>query len=239
MIERRAITVWCDADRQQRLAKRASGSYPPSTRPFTSWLETGRRCLGISVATASNGRTAMATLRSASRGPRGGTRNVQRFTAATVFLLGSLLTSSAGVAQHQHGLPDRSPFIPSDVVDEWRANAESTLKLEKSGDLKLKVTTLLGDIRLKPGRYQLVHRIDGSDHLVELLEVTGDTSSAPVTVAGAGAVKCRLEPLKHPAKTTTVTTRREGDAARVTKVLIRGEDVGHAFGPPPQPHAHD
>lgn len=56
MIERRAITVWCDADGQQRLAKRASGSYPPSTRPFTSWLETGRRCLGISVATASNGR---------------------------------------------------------------------------------------------------------------------------------------------------------------------------------------
>ena len=165
---------------------------------------------------------------------------MQRFTKVTVLALGSLLMSSAGVTQeHQHGLPDRSPFISSDVLDEWRANAESTLKLEKNGDLKLKDTTLVGDIRLKPGRYQLVHRIEGSDHFVEFLEVNGDTSTAPVTVAGAGRVRCRLEPLKHAAKSTTVTTRRDGDAARVTKVLIRGEDVGHAFGPPPQPHAHD
>ena len=165
---------------------------------------------------------------------------MRRFSTATVLILGSLLTSSAGVAQHhQHGLPDRSPFMSSDALDEMYANAESTLKLEKNGDLKLNVTTLLGDIRLKPGRYQLMHRIDGSDHFVEFLEVTRDNTSAPVTVAGAGTAKCRLEPLKHPAKITTVTTRREGDAARVTKVLIRGEDVGHAFGPPPQPHAHD
>ena len=119
---------------------------------------------------------------------------MRRFSTATVLILGSLLTSSAGVAQHQHqhGLPDRSPFISSDVLDELRANAESTLKLEKNGDLKLNGTTLLGDIRLKPGRYQLLHRIDGSDHFIEFLEVTGDTSSASVTVGGAGAVRCRL-----------------------------------------------
>jgi hypothetical protein len=119
-------------------------------------------------------------------------------------------------------------------------NAERTLKVDKNGALKLKGKTLVGDIRLKPGRYQLLHRTDGSDHFVEFREVTGDSPAAPVSVAGAGAVKCRLEPLKHAASATSVTTRREGDAARVTKVLIRGEDVGHAFGPAlARPHAHD
>lgn len=164
---------------------------------------------------------------------------MRSLTTAAVLMLGSFLTSSAAVAQHQHGLPDRSPFVSSGVLDEWYANAEKTLSLDKNGDLKLKETTLVGDIKLKPGRgrYQLLHRIDGSDHLIEFLEVTGETASAPTAVAGAGAVKSRLEPLKHAAKATTVTTRREGDAARVTKVLIRGEDVAHAFVAPPTPAA--
>lgn len=167
---------------------------------------------------------------------------MQRFKTPTVLILGSLLTSSAGVAQqHQHGPPDRqSGFVPSEVLDEWYANAERTQKVDKNGALKLKEPTLFGDIKLKPGRYQLLHRIDGFDHFVEFHEVTGDTPAAPVAIAGAGAVKCRLEPLKHAASATSVTTRREGDAARVTKVLIRGEDVGHALGAAPdQPHAHD
>jgi cold shock CspA family protein len=78
---------------------------------------------------------------------------------------------------------------------------------------------------LKPGRYKIQHRTDGPDHFVHFTEVTKTGS----TVAHPGEVKCRLETLDDKVPYTAVYTRQEGTSARVTKVLIGGENVAHLF----------
>jgi hypothetical protein len=115
--------------------------------------------------------------------------------------------------------------MPAAVPEDALAKGEKSLRVGKKGDVRFDTETLVGDLRLKPGSYQLQHRVDGSDHFVFFTEVT----KAGSTVAHAGEVKCRLEGLDHKASTTSVYTREEGTSRRVTKVLIGGENVAHVF----------
>jgi hypothetical protein len=155
---------------------------------------------------------------------------VNRFAPTTIGALCGLLLAAplARATQHQHTAPPAShpgmqPAMPEKT--EKTEKGEKTIKVGKKGDVKFNEETLVGDLRLKPGRYQIQHRTDGPDHFVHFTEVTKTGS----TVAHPGEVKCRLETLDEKVPFTAVHTRQEGASERVTKVLIGGENVAHLF----------
>ena len=157
---------------------------------------------------------------------------VNRFVGSMIAVASGLLwTAAAGAAaQHQHARPAGSGPAAQAAAPE---KAEQALKVGKKQDVEFTVETLVGDVRLKPGRYQIQHRVEGADHFVHLTEVskghayTGEGSGAPK--AHPGEVKCGLEVLGEKVKQTTVYTAKDGEARRVTKILIRGENVAHVF----------
>lgn len=152
---------------------------------------------------------------------------INRFVPTTIGALCGLLLAAplARAAQHQHMPPPASHPDMQPVMPEKAEKGEKAIKVGKKGDVKFDVETLVGDLRLKPGRYQIQHRTDGPDHFVHFTEVTKTGS----TVAHPGEVKCRLETLDHKVSATAVYTRPEGASERVTKVLIGGENVAHLF----------
>lgn len=114
--------------------------------------------------------------------------------------------------------------------------AEQGLKVGKKGDVELRVQTVVGEMKLNPGRYELQHRAEGDAHFVPFTEISkglpqghagvGYGREAPI--AHPGEVQCRLEPLDKKVSTTTIYAVQEGEASRVTR-LIAGENVGHIF----------
>jgi hypothetical protein len=160
---------------------------------------------------------------------------VNRFATTTIGALCGLLLAAplARAAQHQHMPSPDSQSGMQAVAPGTAEKAEKTIKVGKTGDVTFGLEALVGDLRLKPGRYQIQHRTDGPDHFVHFTEVTKNLpygqSGGTTAVAHPGEVKCRLEMLDHKVSATTVYTREEGAATRVTKVLIRGENVAHVF----------
>lgn len=156
----------------------------------------------------------------------------KRFVRSMIAVVSGLLwtMAAAAVAHHQHTQPaDSGPAAQAAAP----GKAEQALKVGKKQGVEFTVETLVGEMRLKPGRYVLQHRVDGSDHFVHFTEVTkgygssGDGAGAPK--AHPGEVKCALEALDEKAKQSTIYTAQEGDARRVMKVVIRGENVAHIF----------
>jgi hypothetical protein len=41
---------------------------------------------------------------------------------------------------------------------------EKAIKVGEKGDVRFDIEKLVGDLRLKPGRYQIQHRTDSPDH---------------------------------------------------------------------------
>ena len=153
---------------------------------------------------------------------------VLRVTSTT--LAGLLWMVSHSTAQHQHSQPaHRAPQASAATPQ------EQALEVGKKGDVEFRTETIVGDLRLTPGRYQVQHRVDGADHFVHFTELTKADphphwgSGGGATKAHPGEVKCRLEPLEKKVSTTTVHTTQEGDARRVTRLLVRGENVAHLF----------
>ncbi len=114
------------------------------------------------------------------------------------------------------------------------AEQEQGLKVGKKGEITFNAETKVGDLTLKPGRYVFQHRVEGSDHFVHFTEVTKQAGYAGAVVVGVpkahpGEVKCRLEPLKSKASGTAIYSIGEDGSARVTKIIIRGENVAHVF----------
>jgi hypothetical protein len=113
------------------------------------------------------------------------------------------------------------------------AQNEQVLKVGKKGDVSFDAETKVGDLTLKPGRYFVQHRVVGSDHFVHFTEVTKEhpyaRSGGGMPKAHPGEVKCRLEPLTAKASETAVYWTKEDGAVRVTKIVIRGENVAHEF----------
>lgn len=157
---------------------------------------------------------------------------VKRFVGSMIAVASGLLwTVAAGAAaQHQH-TPSADSRPPAQAS--MPEKAEQALKVGKKDDVSFKGETLVGEMRLKPGRYQLQHRVDGSDHFVHFTELTkgygASGSGGGAAKAHPGEVKCRLEPLDQKVSKTAIYTRKEGETERVTKVLIGGENVAHVF----------
>jgi hypothetical protein len=135
----------------------------------------------------------------------------------------------AASAQHQHPQTAGPPPQASTAAP---AEKEKELKVGKKGDVTFSVETIVGDLRLKPGRYQIQHRVEGSDHFVHFTELTKGNPYTPSTgtpKAHPGEVRCRVEPLDKKVSGTRLYMVREGEVQRVQRVLIGGENVAHSF----------
>lgn len=111
------------------------------------------------------------------------------------------------------------------------AEHEHALKVGKTGEVTFDKETKVGDITLKPGRYKLQHRVEGSDHFVHFTEWTkgGYVGASGTPKAHPGEAKCRLEPLSKKVSRTAIYTVDEGAVSRLTKVEVGGENVAHLF----------
>ena len=110
--------------------------------------------------------------------------------------------------------------------------AEHAVKVGKTGEITFHKETKVGDLTLMPGRYQFQHRVEGSDHFVHFTEWTerNPASGHSGTLkAHPGEEKCRIEPLSKRVSQTAVFMATEGDAYRVMKVEVAGENVVHLF----------
>lgn len=96
-------------------------------------------------------------------------RHVEFMPAALARLL---WLAGPAVPQHRHPQPADMPAHATAA-----AKGEQTLKVGKKDDVEFGVETAVGEMRLKPGRYQIQHRVDGADHFVHFTEVTKDVSA--------------------------------------------------------------
>ena len=111
---------------------------------------------------------------------------------------------------------------------------QQVIKVGKKGEMMFDEETRIGDLTLKPGHYQIQHRVDGADHVVHFTELKGKHRN-PYYESGAtgeahpGEVKCRLEPMNAKASETKVNISTEEGVRRITRIEIAGENVAHVF----------
>ena len=85
-----------------------------------------------------------------------------------------------------------------------------------------------GGFTLKPGSYQFQHRVVNGEHLMYFTSLKGRQVSP-------GGVKCQVGPLHGKASDTAITTVAEGNARRITRIVIGGEKFAHVFEPADDP----
>lgn len=103
------------------------------------------------------------------------------------------------------------------------AAEDETLRIGRNGEATFTQVMKIGDQTLSPGDYRFQHRVDGHDHHVQF------TSRTRGQTENAHEVMCRVEPLGHKAKYTAITSRPEGDARRIIRIEVGGENVAHVF----------
>ena len=105
------------------------------------------------------------------------------------------------------------------------------IKVGKTGEITFDKETEVGDMTLKPGRYQFQHRVEGTDHFVHFTEWTKINPASPNIItspkAHPGEVKCRLEDLGSKASQTRVFLDTGGATQRIFRVEVAGEHVAH------------
>lgn len=110
---------------------------------------------------------------------------------------------------------------------------QQVVKVGKKGDIIFTQETMVGDLTLKPGHYQILHRAEGEDHLFHFVELKGHNPyqgwQSYRWESHAGEVKCRIEAMDAKASETKVMVDTEGGTRRVTRIEIRGENVAHLF----------
>ncbi len=144
-----------------------------------------------------------------------------------LFLMLSPGIASIKAAQHEHGAGVSQPDQVS-PIEQTRA-----MKVGKKGDIQFRSDTQVGDLTLKPGRYQIQHRVEGADHFFHFTEVTKanvyGSDRGGIPKAHPGEAKCNLEPLEKKVSRTTVYTKQEDGSNRVTRIEVAGENVAHVF----------
>ena len=122
------------------------------------------------------------------------------------------------------------------VAQVMAADQGQVMKVGKKGDIHFSEPTTVGTITLKPGNYQLQHRVENGEHYIHFTEIkhspSRDEHYARGGVSGAahpGEVQCKLEPLDKKVESTAVYVDTEGGARRITKIEIAGENVAHVF----------
>ncbi len=139
--------------------------------------------------------------------------------AVTALLLagGNLSTLSA---QHSHGGTQPTPQM-EDRSTMMKASPDKILKVGKKGEVTFDSETQVGDAVLKPGKYTLQHRIEGTDHVLHFASLSNRNSS--------GEVKCTLRPLETKVPHTLMRLEDTGTSMRLVQVQIAGENVAHVL----------
>lgn len=114
------------------------------------------------------------------------------------------------------------------------ARQEEMAHLGKKGEIRFDSSVWVGEVLLKPGDYQIQHRLEGQDHVIvfrKLLHPPGGLGRGPLEPGKEVArVKCRVEPLGEKAKHHGIRfgTNAAGEKT-VEEVHIQGESVKHVF----------
>lgn len=146
-----------------------------------------------------------------------------------VFALGSLALGRVALlvalpltAQHTHA--------PAGAQPEASETREQRVKSNTKGEVEFRAETMLGELRLAPGRYRIEHRLQGDDHLVHFTRVSEgpkpspDGDRAAKAEASDLAIRCRVEPVEKKGSLTVFTLPRDGKAW-VTRVRIAEETI--------------
>lgn len=154
-------------------------------------------------------------------------RDVLEDSARVVVVAMMLLTAGPllSAAQHEHETTTRA------VGDK--------------GEVTFTTETRIADITLKPGRYYIDHRVEGTvrprrvvAHYMHFTEMTPEARQrrqgarnaiGESAVAHPGEIECRLEVLTKTASKTTIVTTEENGVPRITRIEIAGENVAHVF----------
>jgi hypothetical protein len=113
---------------------------------------------------------------------------------------------------------------------------EQTFKVGKKGDIHFSEPAAVGEVVLKPGHYQLQHRVENGEHYVDFTELTHAgqaqghyANSGVINTAHPGGAKCKLEPLGKKSEQTMIYIDTSSGQRRITRIEIRGENVAHVF----------
>ena len=152
------------------------------------------------------------------------------------------------------GICRRSKWIAAVALLLWAGGALSAqqhehktgaLAVGPKGEVTFTAETRIAGITLKPGRYYIEHRVEGTvqprrvaHHYVHFTEVTpkehqkrqgARDAIGEYTIAHPGEIQCELEALEKKASKTTVFTVEENGVRRITRIEIAGEDIAHVF----------
>jgi hypothetical protein len=119
------------------------------------------------------------------------------------------------------------------------------LAVGQKGDVTFTAETTIAGITLKPGRYYIEHRVEGTvqprrvaGHYIHFTEMTpkehqkrqaARDAIVEYAVAHPGEIQCEVQALGKKASKTTVFTTTENGIRRITRIEIAGEDVAHIF----------
>ena len=95
------------------------------------------------------------------------------------------------------------------------------MKAGKNGQINFSAAVKVGDETLAPGRYRIQYRTDGEQHFMHFKSMENQQEFTDV--------QCKLEQLDQKVKLTSVISVADGNGRRVTRVLVKGEDVVHVF----------
>jgi len=142
----------------------------------------------------------------------------------------TVLAQHHGGASHHGSSAQHHPGDTQHHAGAAQTPQIQALKVGKKGEMTFSAETQVGDMTLRPGRYTFQHRVDGSEHFVHFTQVGKVRGGREIpATAHPGEIKCRLEPLASKADSTEVYTVKEEGAARITKIIVRGENVAHVF----------
>lgn len=98
------------------------------------------------------------------------------------------------------------------------------LRVSKEGDVTFSTLTAAGEWLISPGRYRFEHVVEGDEHFIRFERGDATATQPPVRV------RCRLVPLKKPAKRTEIHALvNSGGGRTIEAIQVRGESVKHVF----------
>ncbi len=98
------------------------------------------------------------------------------------------------------------------------------LRVGKEGTVTFSSLTAAGEWLISAGRYRFEHIVEGDEHFIRFERGDATAVQPPVRV------RCRLVPLKKPAKRTEVYTLvNSGGGRTIEAIQVQGESVKHVF----------
>jgi hypothetical protein len=150
----------------------------------------------------------------------------KRFFFICAIVLATALFS-LGQKMSQHDIN-----VPSEKMSQ-QDHAIMQLHTGKTGNLTIPEPTIIGNVTLQPGEYEVKHVNDRTGHYVEFARMTKAEARSPYYYnltynrEIVARLNCSLEPLHAKVKQTALLASAE--KGQPTGLEIRGENVKHVF----------